>query len=175
MRKLTKLCGIMLILIMIVLLCGCADNRRGLYSSDIAEQHFNKYQTELENAAIYMKSNPNIWVVLKGENSHWDSTRTYTQIEDYSIYSNKPLSQTEIEEIKKSILPAFSDILLESVRRHPEGFATYVFFFYQATFYDTRYLIAKEIQRDHSGQLSDRKYYTEQKDLQNDWFVVCYE
>ena len=173
MRKLTKLCGIMLILIMIVLLCGCADNNRGLYSPDIANQHFEKYYAELEKAALWMKDNPNIWFVFKGEDSKRDS-RKYTQIEGYSVFSTNPLSSAEIEEIKDNVLPAFSDTLLESIRRQPEGFAEFVFFIYQRSVFDPSFEIAKEMQRTGSGQLTDKGYYTEEIDLQNDWYIVGY-
>ena len=72
------------------------------------------------------------------------------------------------------MLPAFSDTLLESIRRQPEGFAEFVFFIYQRSFFDPSFEIAKEIQRTGSGQLTDKGYYTEEIDLQNDWYIVGY-
>lgn len=165
---------IMIVLcIILAVLCGCTDTNRGLYSSYIAKQHFEEHYSELETAALWMKDNPNIWFVFKGEDSKRDS-RIYTQIEGYSVFSTNLLSQAEIDGIKTNILPAFSDTLLESIRRQPEGFAQYVFFIYQRSIFDPSYEIAKEIQRYDIGQLTDKSYYTEEIDVQNNWYIVGY-
>ena len=121
-----------------------------------------------------MIDNPNIVYVLRGENSHWDDTRCYEQVDICSVYSKEPLTQAEIAGLKAEVIPAFDDPMLESIREIPESFAKYIWFVYNSNLFNTGYQICKEYDRFGNGSLTDWSYYHDMTDLGEDWFAVGY-
>lgn len=165
----------LLLLLMICLLslgCGCSE-KRGLYSSETASNHFLEQKDTLDRAASWMIENPNVVYVLKGENSHFDD-RCYKLVDNCSVYSSEPLTQAEIEGLQANVLPAFDDPILESIRQHPEGFAKYIFFIYDSRFFDACYDICKEYSRTGTGSLTDWRYFYDMTELGDNWFTVGY-
>jgi hypothetical protein len=160
------------IVVIVGIIMGCVGGKRGLFSAKKAEENYFLYKPELETAASWMKENQNIWFVVKGKDSEWDPSRIYTKIDDYAIFSKEPLTELEMEGIKQAVLPAFCDPILESVRKLPEGFATYICFVYHAAFYDESFSIYKEIERTDKGELTDSRYYTFQKDPGDGWYII---
>ena len=163
----------LLMVFLLVLGCGCSGDR-GLYSSEIASEHFLEQKDALDRVASWMIDNPNIVYVLRGENSHWDDTRCYEQVDSCSVYSKEPLTQAEIAGLKTDVIPAFNDPMLESIREIPESFAKYIWFVYNSNLFDTGYQICKEYDRCGNGSLTDWGYYQDMTDLGEDWFAVGY-
>lgn len=168
------LCIVALISVMLFVL-GCSAITRKAYSPQKAEELFIQYQPELEEAALWMQENPNVWFVVKGKDSQWDPSRVYTKIDDYAVFSNEPLTQQEADGIKQKVLPVFADPELESVRRYPVGFATYISFFHVDPFPTTIFDLYKEIERNEKGELRDLRYCTYQKDLGDGWYIIDME
>ena len=161
------------ILFALIAAAGCTNAGRGLYSSYAAEECFEAHGGELEAASELFMEDPNIWIVLRGIDRHF-TDRVFTQIDGYSIFSDSELSGSEIEAIRERVIPAFGDERLGSIRRHPEGFAEYVWFFYRHSIFDNCYLISREISRSYEGELTDLSYITDRKELANGWYAIRY-
>ena len=156
-----------------LLIVGCGCSKKGLYSSEVAAECYNTHRSELEAAAQSMIDYQNIWMVLRGK--HRDFTdRRFTYIDGFSVFTIEPITEAEIKTIKESILPAFADERLESVRRMPFGYAEYASFFYQSSLFDNIYLLLKEICRTEDGALIDESYITDWVDLGDSWCCIRY-
>ena len=160
-----------LILLSVFCMIGCGGLKRGLYSPDAAKECFAANSDKLRSAAKGMENNTKIKLILKGYDSNF-TDGVWTYVNGCSVFSEEALSRSEISELTETILPAFDDPLLGSIRRQTCGFAAYIVFWYYSSPFDNIYLLAFEAERSGDGILTDLDHITDMHDLGDGWYAV---
>ena len=156
-----------------MLIKGCGGfRRRGLYSAQVAADCLEAHRSKLDDAAEYMRENPDVQYVFRGkDNGKYYPELVSRQIGNYNVLSKSDISDEQVEEIKRRVLPAFNDVRLMTVTRRDADFAEYVMFVYSFGRRDREYYwLCKELSRSGDGELSELALFVEQNDLGSGWY-----